>query len=91
MGKKRRQKKLERKLAEEARKLTWPKVLKLMVKTFLLVLALSLLLSVGLAAGLAWLRTHPAQLAVYGIGYLLAYRWLMSDFLPPRSLTKPKK
>ena len=93
MGKKRRAKKLQRKLAAEARKLTLPKVLKLMAKTFVLVFGISVLLAFGIAAGLEWLKSLWAQLLVYGAGYFLAYRWLMADFLPPpvEALEKRKK
>jgi len=93
VGKKRRAKKLQKKLAAEARKLTLPKVLKLMAKTFVLVFGISVLLSLGIAAGLDWLQGLWAQILVYGVGYFLAYRWLMSDFLPPplEALEKRKK
>ncbi len=93
MGKKRRVKKLQKKLQAEARKLTLAKVLKLMGKTFLLVFGISLLLAIGIAYGLDWLKTLWAQILVYGAGYFLAYRWLMSDFLPPppEALEKKKK
>ncbi len=83
MGKKKRQQKLYKKLAQEARKPTLAKILKLMAKTFVLVLVLSFLIAAGIAAGLDWLKTFWAQLAIYGVGYVLAYRWLMSDFMPP--------
>jgi len=93
VGKKRRAKKLQRKLAAEARKLTLPKALKLMAKTFVLVFGISILLAFGIAAGLDWFRSFWAQLLVYGAGYFLAYRWLMADFLPPpvETLEKRKK
>jgi len=83
VGKKKRQEKLRKKLAAEARKMTLPKLLKLVAKTFALVFAISLLIAFGIAAGLDWLKELWAQILIYGAGYFLAYRWLMSDFLPP--------
>ena len=64
--------------------MTLPKFLRLMAKTFVLVFGVSLLLAVGIASGLEFLKSFWAQLVVYGIAYFLAYPWLMSDFLPPR-------
>ena len=83
MGKRRKLKKRYRKLAEEARRLTWPKALRLAGKTFLLVLGTSLLITAGIVAGLEWLKSTWVQIGVYAAAYFLAYRWLMSDFLPP--------
>ncbi len=83
MGKKKRQKKLAKKLAEEARKPTPGKILRLMLKTFLLVLGMTLLIATGLALGLDFLKSLWAQLLLYGAAYLLLYRWLMREFLPP--------
>ena len=64
-----------------------------MAKTFALVFGISVLLALGIASGLDWLKGFWAQALAYGAGYFLAYRWLMADFLPPpvEALEKRKK
>ncbi|AEB10994.1 hypothetical protein [Marinithermus hydrothermalis] len=83
MGKKKRLKKLYRRQLEEARKPTLGKLLRLFLKTFVLIMGLGLLMGVAVGFGLDVFQNFWAQIAVYTLGYVLAYRWLMREFRPP--------
>lgn len=83
VGKKKKLKKLYQRQLEEARKPTLGKMLRLFLKTFLLFSALLILMSVGIASGLAVLKSWWAQLVVYAGAYILFQPWLMREFRPP--------
>ncbi|WP_457637779.1 hypothetical protein [Oceanithermus sp.] len=83
VGKKKKLKKQYQKQLEEARKPTFAKMLRLFIKTFALFFGLLLLMSIGIAYGLDFLKNWWAQLAVYAAGYIVLQPWLMSDFRPP--------
>ena len=83
VGKKRKQQKKYQRQLEEARKLTFPKMLRLFIKTFALFFGLLLLMTIGMALGLDVLKNWWAQMAVYAVGYIVLQPWLMKDFRPP--------
>ncbi len=83
VGKKKKQQKRYQRQLEEARKLTFPKMLRLFIKTFALFFGLLLLMTIGISLGLEVLKEWWAQLAVYGVAYVLLQPWLMKDFRPP--------
>ena len=83
VGKKKKLKKLYQRQLEQARKPTLGKMLRLLLKTFLLFSAVLILMSVGIAYGLELLKNWWAQLAVYAVVYIVFQPWLMREFRPP--------
>ncbi len=83
VGKKKKLKKLYQRQLEEAKKPTLGKMLRLLLKTFLLFSAVLILMSVGIAYGLEPLKSWWAQLLVYAAVYILFQPWLMREFRPP--------
>lgn len=82
--KSKKQQRREAKELTEARRVTGPKLLRLVLKSagFALVAAL-LLTTLGLI-GPAFLRSAPVQLGVMALVYLLASPVLMSEFRPKK-------
>jgi len=83
VGRKKKLQKQYQKQLEEARKPTFAKMLRLFIKTFALFFGLLLLMSIGIAYGLDFLKNWWVQLGVYIAGYIALQPWLMSDFRPP--------
>lgn len=88
MSKKSRERKELRRAQEQARRLTTGKVLRLLLKSLLFAVAVSLVVGLASALGVPGLETFWVQaLVVLGL-YALAYPVLMSEFRLPRHLRK---
>lgn len=85
MSKRKKQHKLDQKALEDARKITFPKILRLLLKSMLfslVVLGIMLLLN---ALGLPALQSMWVQVIVMIVVYVVAYPFLISEFRPRRS------
>lgn len=88
MSKIKKQRKLDQRSLEDARKITFPKMLRLILKSMLfsvMVLGVMLLLN---ALGIPAFRTMWVQILVMIVVYMVAYPFLISEFRPRRRVEK---
>ena len=88
MSKIKKQRKLDQRALEDARKITLPKMLRLILKSMLfslIVLGLMLLLN---ALGIPAFKNMWVQIAVMLVVYMVAYPFLIREFRPRRSAEK---
>lgn len=80
--------KLERRQAQQqARResgFSWPKLARLAGKALAFALAGTVVQFAALSAGIGFLSTLPGQMLVFGILYLLMFRWINSEFVGMR-------
>ncbi len=90
MSKRNREKRAEQRALEAARRLTFGKVLRLVLKMFVFAILASLAVSLASAAGVPGLETFWVQLLVMLLLYLPAYPIIMREFRPARSGRRAK-
>ncbi len=88
MSKSKKQRKLNQRAVEDARKITWPKMLRLILKSMLfsvVVLGIMLLLN---ALGIPAFKNMWVQILVMIVVYMVAYPFLIREFRPGRMAEK---
>lgn len=84
MSKKRQRRKAERRSAEEARKITPGKMVRLLLKLVAFAILLTAVVKLFMVLGVAGLGKPWARVVLVFGTYLLAYPVLMSEFRPGR-------
>ena len=85
MSKRNRDRKVELRAAQDARKLTPGKVFRLMLKSLVFALAVGLLFAVLSTLGVPYLDRLWVQFGLIFVVYVVAYPFLMSEFRARRS------
>ena len=80
MSKRKREEKLERASAEEARKITPGKMIRLLLKSLLFSLLVVVVMVALNLIGIPAFQNFWIQLAVMVVIYVIAYRFLMKEF-----------
>ncbi len=96
MGKARRDAKLERRSTQQAiiqgEKFDWKKVLRRMVliapRVLLVVFGMLLVQIVGARLGIKFLSTSVGQLVIFGVFYVLLFRWIYAPMLTERQAAR---
>lgn len=84
MSKKNQQRKAVRRSVEEARRITFGKMARLLLKSVAFAIVLTVLVMVLKAVGVTWVDNFWIQMGLVLGTYLLVYPVLMSEFRPRR-------
>jgi preprotein translocase subunit SecE len=88
MSKSKKQHKLEQRSLAEARKVTWPKMLRLFFKSMLFAILVFVVMTVLNVVGVPAFKNMWIQIAVMVVIYVIAYPFLISEFRPRRGSEK---
>jgi hypothetical protein len=88
MSKSTKQRKLERRSIEEARKITGPKMLRLFFKSMLFAMLVFVVMTGLNLMGVPAFKNVWIQIAVMIVIYMIAYPFLISEFRPKRGVDK---